>query len=89
MNWKNKIVIIRCDDWILIYVNGEIYTEGHEIDRLGWFKLGHRFGNYEVKRIYIHSQLQEDLDLYTFPNNINELPEQILMHIERSDEYDL
>lgn len=78
---EDKIVQIICDDWIAIYIDGELYAEGHEIQPEEMLKIGQKYPTARCKTIYINELEQETLELWSFPEDLNKLPKEVCMRI--------
>ena len=72
---NNKLYKIVCDDWEVLYgVDGKMIYQGHEISYDKWFKAGQDNPHAEIHTIYLSEDMQEEYDLWNFPDNFYDLP---------------
>jgi hypothetical protein len=77
MDVKDAIIEICCDDWIVIYTNGELRAEGHSIRNEELIKIGQENSNAKHLNFYLDSDTQEEFDLYEFPKSLFEIPVEV------------
>lgn len=78
----NSWIEISCDDWVAVYINGKLEFDGHDIQTYKVIDLCNKYGYMSYKSIYIPEKEQEQYDLWDFPNDINNLPKEILDQIQ-------
>lgn len=72
---NNKLYRIVCDYWEVLYgIDGKKICEGHEISWDKWFKVGQENPETEIRTIYLDEELQEEYELWIFPDNFYDLP---------------
>lgn len=72
---NNKLYNIVCDDWEVLYgTDGKIICQGHEIPWDEWFKAGQENPEAEILTIYLDGDMQEEYELWNFPDCFFDLP---------------
>lgn len=75
----NNIIKISADDWEVIYVDGEIFAEGHKIGNKEWFVLGQTYNCIEfdkIKEYYFDNDAMEKI-AYNFSKYIEDIPKEL------------
>lgn len=66
-----KILIINSDDWSGLYIDNELYTEGHQIERCELVEAMKKANSFDVLEIYVDPEAFWDTG--SCPNTREEL----------------
>lgn len=80
---NDKVIIIQLDDWVIVYFNGKLFAEGHDLEDVKWIKLGMLMQEADIDISEIinvdinENDVSEEYILWDWSNNINDLDKEL------------
>lgn len=76
----NKAILLQCDDWEGLYINGKLVEEGHTLNqsesRVKYFvnlSKQYNFNLEDMQELYLYEDDEQwVMDIGSFPNNIHD-----------------